>query len=143
MPILHLKCSVHSTVLESIVTPFKSTSKVELEMSGLWLTNYIYTPVDFRMSWNLISISLMELRPESDQVRNAFALFFFVPQGSLVGWVFWSSSCWRASYWSSSTTRVLYALKLLLYGIQIEKQFIDKSEFIQASLFSESFLKRW
>lgn len=39
--------------------------------------------------------------------------------------------------------RVLCALELLLYGNQIDKQFIDKSEFIQASLFPESSLKKW
>lgn len=77
MPILHSSCSVLSAVLESLVIPVKSTFRAELEMLGLWLTNYVYTSVNFLMSWNLISITLMKWGPSwpSDQEQNAWVPF--------------------------------------------------------------------
>lgn len=77
MPVLHSSCSVHSAVLESLVIPVKSTFRAELEMLGLWLKNYVYMSVNFVMSWNLISITLMKSGPSqpSDQEQKAWVLF--------------------------------------------------------------------
>lgn len=67
--------------------------------------------------------------------------FFFLPQGSFFIFISFNSLYWRAGYWFNST-RALYALEVL-YGIQIEEQFIDKSELIQASLFSQLSVEKW
>lgn len=151
MPILHSSCSVLSAVLESLVIPVKSTFRAELEMLGLWLTNYVYTSVNFLMSWNLISITLMKWGPSwpSDQEQNVWVPF---PATRKFAGLFLKTT-------TTTTTKNPYlveelvidlalhtgfvCLELLLYCIQLEQQFMKISEFIHSSLFAELSLKKW
>lgn len=146
MPILHSSCSVLSAVLESLVIPVKSTFRAELEMLGLWLTNYVYMSVNFLMSWNLISITLMKLEPSwpSDQEQKAWApfsatrkfagLFLKKKKNHLVEELVIDLALQQ---WFCMLGIVTW------YCIQLEQQFMDKSEFIQASMFAEFSLKKW